>query len=298
MVEGRNHVEQVDHCGRDGDDPPIDDRGRPGGPSTLRGPRDDKPIHRVPAARSRRRERRDRVHRADGTLRHREPRRPAIVAGLEEVVPRVGDEVVFRALPAGGIVHEDNRLIRHETKLGDDSACIARHLGEPACRRCRRLPIEAPAGDEEKADVAGDLRRPDDRDPVRPERPFDFLFGQPALGSHVEQRRREPVTSGEISNGFPLEARVRGRHVPVERSLRRLRGSRSARLSCRRRGHRPRQKQSCGDVAHEWGSIPRGQVACVSGMLVVPARLTSAAGAAHAAVRMTGSSRVITIVCS
>ena len=84
--------------------------------------------------------------------------------------------------------------------------------------RRRRLPLVAAAGDEQEADVARHLRRLDDRDPVRPQRPLDFLLGQPALRRHLEQRRRRPFRR-QLAQHLPGEAGIGSGDVTVERGL-------------------------------------------------------------------------------
>ena len=93
----------------------------------------------VPPPAGGRRERGHRVHRAHRALGHRQPRRPALVAGAEEVVPGIGDEVVFRARLVRRVVLEDDRLIGHQAQLGDDRAGVARRSTQPRRRRGGRL---------------------------------------------------------------------------------------------------------------------------------------------------------------
>ena len=192
MLERRLDVEQIDHRRDDGDDARVDRGRRPRRPAALRRAGDDEAAHLAAAAGGGRGERGHGVHRAHGALRHRQACRPAVVAGAEELVPGVGDEVVLGPRLARGIVLEDDRLVRHHAQLRDHRAGIARGIDEPRRRGRRRVAIVAAAADEEEPDVARHLLRRDDDEPVLPQRLLDLLLRQPALRREIDQRRRCP----------------------------------------------------------------------------------------------------------
>ena len=155
--ERRLDVEHVDHRGRDGDDATVGRRRGPRRPPALRGAGHDEPGDRLAATLGACGKRSHRVHGANSALRHRQASRPFLIAGTQELVPGVGDEVVFRPRCARGIVLEDHRLIRDETQLGRHRSRVARRIDEPGRRTRGRRTVVAPAADEQQADVARDV---------------------------------------------------------------------------------------------------------------------------------------------
>ena len=84
-------------------------KSRPGRPTALGPPGDHVGFHGLGTASGCCGEGTDRIHGADHRLGHRQPSRPARVTGAEELVPRVGDEIIldpFLAVPV-----EDEGLI-------------------------------------------------------------------------------------------------------------------------------------------------------------------------------------------
>ena len=96
-----------------------------------------------------------------------------------------------------------------------------------------------------------------DGDPVRPLRPLDLLFRQPALGRHVDQRRGQTLACRQVTRRLPGEARVGRRDVAVERGF--FCAWRRCRTSLRREWRREaaRQHESGGGMAE----APRSRVA-------------------------------------
>ena len=192
----------------------------------LDAPETTKRADLVSAAGCRRRERGDGVHPAHGALRHRQARRPAVVAGEQVMLPGVGDEVVLGPRLAGGIVLEDHRLVRHHAQLRHDGAGVARGVEEPLRRGRRRVPVVAAAADEEKSDVARHLLGRDDDEPVLPHGLLDLGVSQPLLRRQVDQGRRRPFGGQRLRHAPRVVGIGRG-DVLVERRFR-----------CARRGRR------------------------------------------------------------
>ena len=241
-------VQEVDHGRRDGDDPPIDGRRRPRRPAALGRARDHEPCDLLAAAFRSRRELGDRVHGAHRALGHGQARRPFLVAGAQELVPGVGDEIILGAWLLRGIVHEHDGLIGHQAQFRGDGAGIPRRADEP-CRRARRgLTLEAAAGDEEQRHVARHLLGTDDGQPVRPQGTLHLGLGQPLLRGHFQQRGRDAFRRERFQD-LPGETGIRRRDISVERRL--CSGARLRLLSVPREDGGGRQERDQNSVAGE-----------------------------------------------
>ena len=75
------------------------------------------------------------IHRPDHALDHRQARQPGGVAGFEELVPAVADQVVFLARLAVAVKHQ--RLVGHHLQFGDDAAGRLGDAGHDLVRRRR-----------------------------------------------------------------------------------------------------------------------------------------------------------------
>ena len=150
----------------------------------------------------------DRVHRAHRALGHRQARRPFLVAGAQELVPGVGDEVVLGARLLRGVVHEHDRLIRHQPQLRGDRAGIPRRADEP-CRRLdggwrSRLPPVMKSSATSLVTFSGRITVSQCVHSGR----SHLGFGQPLLRGHLEQRgrdafRRERLQAPSRKNWHP-----------------------------------------------------------------------------------------------
>ena len=98
----------------------------------------------------------------------------------------------------------------------DHGAGVARDIDHPRRRPRRRLPIEAAAGDEQKADVARDLAGRTTVSQCLQSGSLHFLFRQPFLRRHLDQRGRRALRR-QLAHDLPREVRIRRRHVAVER---------------------------------------------------------------------------------
>ena len=110
MPRAGGDVDDVDHDRNGRGDALIDGRRAPGRPAALRAAGDDELLDRDASALLAGEQLLHAIHRADGAFDHRQAGGPGFVARLEELVPGVGDEVVFLAGDAVAIEHE--RLVR------------------------------------------------------------------------------------------------------------------------------------------------------------------------------------------
>ena len=216
MPNGRFDVEHVDHDGDDRLHARVHGGGHPGGPAAFGRAGDDELLDLDAAPFVARQQFLNAVHGPDDALDHRQPSRPGLVAGLEVLVPRVADQVIFLARLAIAVEHE--RLIRHHAQLGDDRASRLSDLCRHLVSAFRHRPIVGTAGDHQERRPMRDFLRHDDGQPMLPDRAVHVGLGAPGLRFQMHHERPRRIAFDGLGDA-PGIGVVFLLHIPVERRL-------------------------------------------------------------------------------
>ena len=191
VAHGGRHVQHVDDDRQDADHAIIHRAGQPSRPTTLGTTGYDEAIDVALATGCRGHHRRHRIHRPHGALHHCVARQPARIADLQEMRPRIANQVVFIARHA--VVVEYQRLIGNHAELGHDRAGGLGNGGHALVGRGGRVAAVAAAADVQERHVGDQWRRNGERQPVLPSGPIHFLGRQPSLRDHVHHNGLQAI---------------------------------------------------------------------------------------------------------
>ena len=121
MFKAGDDIEHIDNDWDNGHHTLINDGRTPSGPATFTGTGDHKAIHLHPAALGASQKGGDRIQAAHGSFGHGQAQRPFFVPGLQELIPRVGDDGVLGALAL--FIGEHQRLVWHHADFRHHRLC-------------------------------------------------------------------------------------------------------------------------------------------------------------------------------